>query len=169
MRYDRLQRLAIRYQDASDDSERNRVYGMILTEIQRLPVVTGARRQTYMRVAGHSPRFADEEQQAIRNSVWRALNRYDRRRGVPFVKFVSMAIKADVRDYWRREAWRHDLCVSVPLRVWTAYRRAVGSGDDADIDCIDYDVCKHAAYHDFQMSESSGYWEENDFIEDDES
>ena len=151
----RIQRLVIRYQQTEDVNERDRLFATILREVERMPVCRAARRKTYQQVAGHSPRFADEEQQAIREGLYRALRRYDATYGMPAVMYISRYLKGAIRDYWRRYAQREDLPVAVPVTKWAAYRGIIyRHGEEprkewiaaAGLDELDFDVCRHGAY-----------------------
>lgn len=120
-------RLVTRWQLSSDDDERDIVFGRLVRHCMRLPVVRKARRQTFMSVASHSPRWADEEEQAMRRAIWRAAKRWDASRGVAFDAYVSRGLKVAIHDFWRQEAWIQDLDVHVPVADWLRYRRLMSS------------------------------------------
>lgn len=120
-------RLVTRWQASDDDDERNIVFARLVRHCMRLPVVRKARRQTFTSVASHSPRWADEEEQAIRRAIWRAAKRWDPSRGVTFDAYVSRGIKIAVHDFWRQEAWVEDLAVYVPRLDWKHYRQMMAT------------------------------------------
>lgn len=120
-------RLVTRWQASEDDDERDIVFARLVRHCMRLPVVRKARRQTFTSVASHSPRWADEEEQAIRRAIWRAAKRWDPSRGVAFDAYVSRGLRVALHDFWRRDTWVNDLPVHVPDADWQRYRQLMAS------------------------------------------
>lgn len=173
----RIQRLVIRYQNSDDAAERDRLFMTILREVERMPVCRAARRRTRQQVAGHSRRFADDERQAIREALFRALRRYDASYGMPAHMYISRYMKTAIRDFWRRYAFREDLPVEIQLQKWVAYRGIIYKhGNEIDeprdewlaaagLDELDFDVCRHAAYSDISYDDAhiirrEGYYDD---------
>lgn len=130
MRGTYLSRLAARWQASSDSDERDVIFSRLVRACMRLPVVRKARRQTFTSVASHSPRWSDDEEQAIRRAIWRAAKRWDPCRGVSFDAYVSRGLKTAVHDFWRQEAWIEDIQLHVPVAEWKRYRRLMASRPD---------------------------------------
>ena len=120
-------RLVTRWQDSNDDDERDIVFTRLVRHCMRLPVVRKARRQTFTSVASHSPRWAEEEEQAIRRAIWRSAQRWNPTRGVPFDAYVSSGLRVAIHDFWRQDAWIQDLSVHVPVSDWKHYRKLMAS------------------------------------------
>lgn len=127
-----IDKIVLMWQESSDEDERNIIFSRLVRHCMSLPVVRRARRQTFMGVDSHSPRWADDEEQAIRRAIWRAARRWDPGRGVTFDAYVSRGLNMAIHDFWRQEAWIEDLPVHVPVSEWKRYRRLVASrpGDD---------------------------------------
>lgn len=130
-------RLVLRWQESSDEDERDIIFSRLVRHCMSLPVVRRARRQTFMGVASHSPRWADDEEQAIRRAIWRAARRWDPSRGVTFDAYASAGLKVSIHDFWRQEAWIEDLQVHVPVSEWKRYRRLVASRSGDESGCPD--------------------------------
>lgn len=148
----KLQRLAIKYQSATSKEERDRIFSEICQIAMRMPVVRSTHRKTYSRVSGQSPRFADEENQAIRRAIWRSLARYDASYNVPYSIYVTRGIKIALKDFWSQEAWREDVPMHIPVQKWREYRRAAAhkSNSNTPEPCIDnelYNACAIAPLH----------------------
>ena len=147
-------RLVLRWQESSDENERDIIFSRIVRHCMSLPVVRRARRQTFMGVASHSPRWADDEEQAIRRAIWRAARRWDPSRGVAFDAYVSAGLNVAIHDFWRQEAWIEDLQVHVPVSEWKRYRRLVASRSGDESGCPDgcpldlWLACTPATKHD---------------------
>lgn len=122
-----IDRLVMRWQDSDDADEKDVLFARIIRHCMRLPVVRRARRQTFTRVASHSPRWADEEEQAIRTAIWRAAKRWDRSRGVAFDAYASRGLGVALHDFWRRDTWVNDLALYVPMRDWQRFRQLMAS------------------------------------------
>lgn len=130
-------RLVIRWQESDDADERNVVFSRLVRHCMRLPVVKRARRQTFTSVASHSPRWADDEEQAMRRAIWRSAKRWDPARGVAFDAYVSRGLKVAIHDFWRQDAWIQDLSVHVPVADWLLYRRMMSSRPPGVSGCPD--------------------------------
>ena len=147
-------RLVLRWQESSDEDERDIIFSRLVRHCMSLPVVRRARRQTFMGVASHSPRWADDEEQAIRRAIWRAARRWDPSRGVAFDAYVSAGLNVAIHDFWRQEAWIEDLQVHVPVSEWKRYRRLVASRSGDESGCPDgcpldlWLACTPATKHD---------------------
>ena len=167
-------RLVTRWQASDDDAERDLVFARLVSHCMRLPVVRAARRRTFTSVASHSPRFADDEEQAIRRAIWRAAKKFDPGRGVEFDAYVSRGIKVAVHDFWRQEAWIQDLGVHVPVAEWLRYRRAMSArapeetGKPADCPLDLYLACTPAWEDEGAVQREVAVYDDYDAIDDEE-
>lgn len=161
-------RLVMRWQDSDDTDERDVIFARLVRHCMRLPVVRRARRQTFAGVASHSPRWADEEEQAIRRAIWRSAKRWDRSRGVAFDAYVSRGLKVAIHDFWRLDAWIHDLDVHVPVAEWLHYRRMVSSMPSWHTGCPDgcpadlYEACTPSISDNMMSHVDPAVWDDYD-------
>lgn len=149
-RTEKLQRLALRYQSSETRDERDMIFSEICRLVMTLPVVRGTHRRTRSHVRGQSPRFADDEDQAIRRCVWRSLKRYDASYNVPYSIYITRGIQSALRDFWGQEAWKDDAPMHIPVKAWREYRKAAGMrarGQDYEIDEALYNACAVAPLH----------------------
>jgi hypothetical protein len=171
----RLTQLAVAWQEEADAMRREQLFGQILSRCMNLPIVKATRWKTAHEVCGQSPRFADDEMQAVRRAVWRSLRRYDAEFGVPFDKYASRGLRVAINDFWKVGSWNHDLCVHVPQADWKRWRseetrRASGDASAPDSDPALDAACRFAAVWDEvdmlgheDIENEGGIFDEQDF------